>query len=244
MATEVIEHADIPNQHLHEPKDISSASSGEVYTADGIGGGSWEVPSIFVSSSAYPIGTVIPYGGTTEPTGWAFCYGQVLSRLAYSSLFSVIGVNYGIGDGSTTFALPDCRGRVSVGKDDMGGSAANRVTNAGSGITGTTLGSAGGSDAVTLVTNNIPPLAGTAASGGSHTHSVTNGTGKLRLTGGGVSSYNSADANFDPDYDEMTISTDGAHTHTVTVNSGVTPTAHNNVQPTIVVNMMIYHGVG
>jgi hypothetical protein len=91
-----------------------------------------------------PIGTQVPYAGATAPSGWLLCYGQAVSRTTYALLFAVIGIAYGAGDGSTTFNLPDKRGRASIGADNMGGSAANRVTQAVSGILATTVGSAGG----------------------------------------------------------------------------------------------------
>lgn len=93
-----------------------------------------------------PAGIQLDYAGATAPAGSLLCYGQNVSRTTYAALFTAIGTTYGAGDGSTTFALPDSRGRATFGKDNMGGSAANRVTNGVSGITGTTLGAAGGDE--------------------------------------------------------------------------------------------------
>lgn len=53
----------------------------------------------------------------TAPDGWLLCDGQVISRTQYANLFDMIGTTFGAGDGSTTFALPDMRGRVPVGRD-------------------------------------------------------------------------------------------------------------------------------
>lgn len=53
-----------------------------------------------------PVGAIIPYGGSTAPTGWLLCNGAAVSRITYSDLFAVIGTKYGAGDGSTTFNLP------------------------------------------------------------------------------------------------------------------------------------------
>lgn len=92
------------------------------------------------------VGIVLPFAGSTAPTGWLFCFGQPVSRTTFSVLFSVIGTTYGTGDGSTTFNLPDMRGRVVAGKDDMGGVTASRITSGISGINGTVLGAAGGSE--------------------------------------------------------------------------------------------------
>lgn len=68
------------------------------------------------SGDTLPIGSIMPYTKATAPTNWLICDGSAVSRLDYSQLFAVIGTTYGAGDGSTTFNLPDLRGRVAVGK--------------------------------------------------------------------------------------------------------------------------------
>lgn len=100
------------------------------------------------SASSVPAGVMAPFAGSSAPSGWLLAYGQAISRTTYSDLFAAIGTTYGSGDGSTTFNLPDARGRALFGVDNMGGSAANRVTSGVSGITGTTLGATGGSEAM------------------------------------------------------------------------------------------------
>lgn len=62
-----------------------------------------------------PPGMLAPYAGKTAPAGWLLCDGSAVSRTAYAALFAVIGTTYGAGNGSTTFALPDLRGRVAAG---------------------------------------------------------------------------------------------------------------------------------
>lgn len=107
-----------------------------------------------------PVGTVVPYAGSTAPTGWFLAYGQAVSRTTYSNLFAIICPagncsTWGVGDGVNTFNLPDLRGRVAGGKDNMGGTSANRmVTN----ITGGTLGATGGDESITLSATQIPLL--------------------------------------------------------------------------------------
>lgn len=222
-----------------------------------------------------PVGCVVPYAGVSLPPRWLFCYGQAVSRTDYSELFTWLSTTYGAGDGSTTFNLPDLRGRVVAGQDDMGGTSANRLT---SPINGDTLGAAGGVEAYVLVTGELPAHThtqqGTFASGGAsadHTHTwsdtaTTSSSGAHTHTtelsqvsptsgiGTGTGGHSTADG---------VTSSDGAHTHSVTVSgttsghsaththnttiSGATTstgsnTAHDNVQPTIILNYIIYTG--
>jgi microcystin-dependent protein len=72
-------------------------------------------------------GTVLDFAGAVAPAGWLLCDGSSVSRTTYANLFAVIGVTHGSGDGSTTFSLPDGRGRVAAGKDNMGGTSAGRL---------------------------------------------------------------------------------------------------------------------
>lgn len=69
------------------------------------------------SGDTFPIGAISEYAGATAPTNWLICDGSAISRTTYADLFNVIGTRYGTGDGSTTFNLPDLRGRVPVGLD-------------------------------------------------------------------------------------------------------------------------------
>lgn len=105
-----------------------------------------------------PAGVVLPFAGSTAPTGWLLCFGQAVSRTTYAALFTALGTTYGAGDGSTTFALPDLRGRVPGGKDNMGGTAASRLTTAGAGVDGVTLGASGGAQTHTITTAQLPAL--------------------------------------------------------------------------------------
>lgn len=86
-------------------------------------------------------GEIVPYAGSTAPAGSLLCYGQAVSRTDYAGLFAAIGTAHGAGDGSTTFNVPDLRGRAAFGLDNMGGSSANRLSSV---LASTTLGAVGG----------------------------------------------------------------------------------------------------
>jgi len=110
----------------------------------------WVDPDTIVAS--VETGVLQPFGGTAAPTGYVLCDGTAISRTTFAALFAVIGTAFGIGDGSTTFNVPDMRGRLPLGKDDMGGVSANRVTDPLADI----LGGALGLETHTLVTAEMP----------------------------------------------------------------------------------------
>lgn len=99
--------------------------------------------------SIIPVGVMLPYAGITAPTGWVFAYGQQVSQTGtYAKLYAAISTTYCTADHGGTctggnFRLPDLRGRVVGGKDNMGGSSASRITSAKT-IDGTVLGKTGG----------------------------------------------------------------------------------------------------
>lgn len=66
-------------------------------------------------ATALPPGVTVPYGGATAPTGWLLCDGSQVSRTTYAALFAIISTTYGVGDGSTTFNVPDTMGRTVIG---------------------------------------------------------------------------------------------------------------------------------
>jgi microcystin-dependent protein len=100
---------------------------------------------------------MLPYTGSTAPnSAFVLPFGQAISRTTYVTYFSLVGTTYGSGDGSTTFNIIDMRGRLPYGQDNMGGSAAGRMTSTGGGIDGTTLGASGGNQTVTLARANLP----------------------------------------------------------------------------------------
>lgn len=89
------------------------------------------------------IGTIILFAGNFAPRGWAFCQGQLLSINQNQALFSILGTTYG-GDGRTTFALPDLRGRVPIGPGQ------------GLGLSNHVLGERAGVESVTLTQTEMP----------------------------------------------------------------------------------------
>lgn len=89
-----------------------------------------------------------PDDDSLEPIGWLWCDGQAVSRTTYARLFAAIRDVFGVGDGSTTFNLPDTRGRVIAGLDNMGGSAAGRMTEDAADTIG---GASGDEDAVVVI---------------------------------------------------------------------------------------------
>ena len=129
------------HQGLSYPSADGSAD--QFLKTDGSGTLSFATPT---GTFAMPAGMMFPYAGSSVPTGYLFCHGQAISRTTYADLFTAIGTTYGTGDGSSTFNLPDLRGRVIAGQDDMGGSSANRLTNQSGGLNGDTLGATGGAE--------------------------------------------------------------------------------------------------
>lgn len=87
-----------------------------------------------------PVGGGMDFYGTTAPAGWLFASGAAVSRTTYATLFAIIGTTFGAGDGTTTFNLPDKRGRLSLPLDNLGGTPASRVTV----FSATSLGQSGG----------------------------------------------------------------------------------------------------
>jgi microcystin-dependent protein len=232
-----IYHRDLTDPEIHEPKGISTAEAGTVYVADGSGSGSWIEPLGFDPALIeIPVGSVVPFGGSTAPSGFALCHGQALSRTTYSDLFDVIGTTYGPGDGSTTFNVPDCRGRSIAGRDNMD-SDAGRLTSAAGGVDGDTLGAAGGAQNHVLTSTELPLLSATTSTTGSHTHTLNNGTNVIGQGSTAVRAIGGANRNFDT----MSIGSAGAHTHTVSYVGG--GQSHSNMQPTLITNMIIFHGV-
>jgi microcystin-dependent protein len=167
------------------------------------------------------IGMIVLFAGNFAPRNWAFCQGQLLSIAQNTALFSILGTTYG-GNGQTTFALPDLRGRVPLGPGQ------------GPGLTNRTLGETGGVENVTLSALQMP----------AHNHAVTlgmnikNGAGNSRSGGGNVLANEAAGvtamySNASPD----TTLSSGALSGTVGTAGGSQPTPI--LQPYLALNYII-----
>ena len=187
-----------------------------------------------------PVGAVTAFAGATAPTGWLLCFGQTVSRTVYASLFTVVGTTYNTGgEAGTDFRLPDLRGRTIAGIDNMGGTDAGRLDIANS--SGTVV----GSQYVTLTSAEMPSHThiqnahnhtGTADTAGSHSHGYVQPYNTSGMGPAGSYGY------FHYERGAVTDSA-GSHGHSLTINN-TTPTnqntggggAHNNMQPTMVLN--------
>ncbi|MBY0320941.1 MAG: phage tail protein [Reyranella sp.] len=162
-------------------------------------------------------GEVLPFAGRTAPSGSLLCYGQIVSRTTYAGLFAAIDTAYGAGDGSTTFQLPDLRGRVPAGKSDMGGSESGNL--AGAGLLNAALGSQTNTASTTV-----------SGSGAAIGTAITDGAGQAEFR-----------SSAGPQEQQVTLN----HTHAVHINIPVVVTASGTsgafsiVQPTRVLNYLI-----
>jgi microcystin-dependent protein len=172
------------------------------------------------------------------------CDGSAISRSTYAALFAVIGTTYGIGNGASTFNIPDMRGRTPVG------------SGAGAGLTNRSLGASGGAETHTLSVSEMPSHthAGTTNSSGVHSHSITDPQHTHTQTtinddfnnSGGTGPSFSADSagsrtwtNINSAATGIIINNSEAHTHTFTTDSTGGSDSHNNMQPFMVVNYII-----
>lgn len=124
--------------------------------------GNVDVTGTLTGGGAVPTGALMQYGGAAAPTGWLLADGAAVSRTTYAALFTAIGTQYGVGDGSTTFNLPNLKGRVPVGLD-----AANAKFDV--------RGEVGGAETVALSVAELAAHAH-AVTEAAHTHTLNNPT--------------------------------------------------------------------
>lgn len=193
-----------------------------------------------------PAGMISPFAGSSAPSGWLLCAGQVVSRTTYARLFSALGTTYNTGgEAGTDFRLPDLRGRVIAGVDNMGGVAASRLSAATITGGGDALGEVGGAETHVLTQAQ---LASHTHIQDSHGHGITDpGHTHLFLPkwqGSAGTGVNLDINGYGNDYGlsgYINGSTTGVtvNNNTATNQSTGSNQAHNNVQPTIVLNYII-----
>jgi microcystin-dependent protein len=177
-----------------------------------------------------PVGSIIDYSGSTLPVGYEWPNGQTLSSSAnYPEIQSVWGA----------LVTPDIRGRFTAGVDNMGGSAANRITSGGSGISGVTLGASGGTETLTIAKANLPAynldLSSLTASQAAHSHTVPS----ANAGAGNSPSVVAASATGTTNNNPGTSSSQPAITIGGTVPLGGSGTALASMNPTIVLNKIL-----
>lgn len=241
-----------------EPGDLGAGALVEIQydgTRFQLRGPSTTATSADILARIVKTGSIVAWPHSTVPAGWLECYGQAISRTTYAELYAAIGTTYGVGDGSTTFNLPDMRGRSIFGEDDMGGSSADRITTSGSGFNGDTLGATGGAETVTLARANLPnetlSSTGTTASE-SHRHFAfadVAGTASVSASNqparawvaGSQTDYSILGSSTAATVGRTSETTVGPLSVTATgnLNGGVTQTAVNKMPPAIILKWII-----
>lgn len=213
----------LTNKTINLTNNTLTATSAQLRTAvsDEVGTG-----ALVFAGYEYllPAGAMLDFAGTAAPTGFLACDGTAVSRATYATLFTAIGETWGVGDGSTTFNLPDFRRRVAVGSGGTGTAELDDL-----------VGSTGGDETVTL----------TAAESGlpAHTHTITDGAGAhthtVPMDASGANTAPLPSSNGGTQSTDVTSSA-GGHNHTVNnVSAAAASSAHNNMQPSAVVLKII-----
>ena len=197
----------------------------------------WIVRNFYGSPFTIPVGAMLPYTGSTAPNAnFVLPYGQCISRTTYAAYFALVSTTFGTCDGVTTFGVPDMRGRGISGIDNLGGSAASRLTTTYFGADPTVVGNTGGSQNHTLTASESAVLAYTSTvtdPGHQHVENTQSGAGGAsnvvtRTTGGNDSGSVSANLT-QPATTGVTVAT--------TANAGGQP--HAIVQPTMVMSYIL-----
>lgn len=173
------------------------------------------------------IGEIKMFAGNFAPRSYALTDGQLLSIAQNTALFSILGTTYG-GDGRTTFALPDLRGRVPM------------HAGTGPGLTARTLGERGGVESVTLTTAQLPAHNHTASATTSATLHASNSAGTLNSPTGNVLADDGNDRIYSNTAPNVTMSPAAiTASTTVTINDTGGNQPHINMQPYTVINFII-----
>lgn len=186
-----------------------------------------------------PVGCIISYAGNTAPPGWLICNGSEISKNTYSTLFSIIGNNYGISQNSNNFVLPNLMNKFSLGKSETNN-----------------LGDIGGNENITLSENQLPSHShtGTTTTNGSHTHSIndpghthtqTTINDDFNNSGNNPPGFQADSAgsmtwyNINNSTTGISINENGSHNHTFTTNMTGLGSSINIINPYIVLNYII-----
>lgn len=283
-------------------------------TAAKIPDGSLGVAKLAPAIGLVPVGTPVPYAGAFAPSGFVFCFGQAVSRVTYSALFSALcpsfsgnvasgsstitgvsvdlrnlglegarieatGVSanttivsvtvntivmsasatasaagaavrllpWGTGDGNSTFNVPDLRDRSWIGRGNMGGTSASRITNSGAGNPGldtTRIAAAGGVDRHTLTAAQLAAhthTASTTITDPGHTHNIATWSTSRGAGGGALELFSASDGVAGDGH--VTASNTTGVTAATTITANVGGEAHPNLPPTLVGNWIIFTGV-
>jgi microcystin-dependent protein len=216
----------ISDKTLTTPTIASFVNATHTHTSSATGG----------TLSLFSSGMIMPYAGSSAPTGWLICDGSAVSRTTYSGLFAICGTTYGVGDTTTTFNIPNLKGKTPVGYNSAEGEF-------------DALGETGGAKTVTLTTTSMP----------AHTHTVdpasaTTGSSGLTLTVGSNEclEYESSGSHltivrpdgYGSDGNVSLGAGSGSHTHSIDIPSTTSSSAgsdgsHNNLQPYLTLNYII-----
>lgn len=200
---------------------------------------------VLLELTTIPIGTITDFAGADAPEGWLLCYGQEVSRDTYSALFTVLGASaspWGLGNGSSSFNVPDLRGYVTAGVGNMGGGESGRLN----GIVSSAMAASGGAQTVALSTGHLPAH---RHAGVDHLHYIGNhshlaygtpagGSWGLKFGGDGSSLGHALTDSLSPTQGPNTGYTAGTDRDLTTGYTG-SDVAHNNVQPTCALNKII-----
>lgn len=150
-------------------------------------------------------GTILPTVATSAPSGWLLCDGSAVSRTDYSNLFNLVGTTFGSGNGSTTFNVPDLRGRSIIGvgtgsglsaraRGDVGGAETHTLSEAQMPLHGhpyrASYTNTGSSDASTQTTGGFPTKTTSAANQAAFTGTPSNTQGQQIGGAGGGAAHN------------------------------------------------------
>lgn len=206
----------------------------------GDGSGNW----YRIDTPTADVGDIKPFSGTAVPPGWLLCDGSAVNRTTYAGLFDVVGTNWGAGNGTSTFNVPDYAGRTLIG------------AGTGSSLTARTLGQKGGEEAHTMTSNEMvshthgTTISSTGLSGttgtesDSHTHAQDARTGLLFSgssfqQGGGSGGFGTGGSTGGESTTHTHSFSIAAHTHTITIGSTGGGTPFNVMNPFAVVNFVV-----